>query len=68
MFALFDCYRCCKGDNRDVSKDVGVTICEAFAAYSDGEFGKGVDLFNPVRYKVERIGGSNAQVSVPETC
>ena len=57
-------YRNCEGINQDVSKDVGATICEAFAAYSDGEFAKAVDLLNPVRFKVLRIGGSNAQVSV----
>ncbi|KAK2165466.1 hypothetical protein NP493_1363g00045 [Ridgeia piscesae] len=33
-------------------------------AYSDGEFAKAVDFLNPVRYKVLRIGGSNAQMSV----
>ena len=57
-------YRNCEGFNQDVSRDVGAAICEAFAAYNDGEFAKAVDLLNPVRFKVLRIGGSNAQVSV----
>ena len=50
------------GINQAVTRDVGATICEAFGAYSDGEFARAVDLLNPARYKVLRIGGSNAQV------
>ncbi|KAK2172387.1 hypothetical protein NP493_966g00006 [Ridgeia piscesae] len=61
MASINDYIECCNCDNSDISRDVGVTICEAFAAYSDGEFAKAVDLLNPIRYKVCRIGGSNAQ-------
>lgn len=64
MLSDDECHRNCGGINRDITRDVGATICEAFTAYSEGEFAKAVDLLNPVRYKVLRIGGSNAQVSV----
>jgi len=39
-----------------------MAICEAFVAYDDGNYGNAVDLLYPVRYKVWKIGGSNAQV------
>nr|XP_006813084.1 PREDICTED: tetratricopeptide repeat protein 38-like [Saccoglossus kowalevskii] len=49
------------GTQRDIMQKIGITICEAVQAYSDGDFAKAVDIFLPVRYKVVNIGGSNAQ-------
>ena len=34
-----------------------------FPAVQQGNFDKAVDILKPVRYKVVRIGGSNAQVT-----
>ena len=45
-------------------KEVGLPICDAFIAFNDGNFAKAVDLLYPIKYKVVRIGGSNAQVSI----
>lgn len=50
-----------EGINRDVTRDVGIIICEAFAAYRYGEFAKAVELLYPIRYEVNRVGGSRAQ-------
>ena len=50
------------GDQVDITREVGMAICEAFVAYDDGNYGNAVDLLYPVRYKVWKIGGSNAQV------
>ncbi|XP_077990624.1 tetratricopeptide repeat protein 38-like [Glandiceps talaboti] len=49
------------GSQRKIFQEVGMSICEAFQAYNDGDFAKAVELFLPIRYKVWRIGGSNAQ-------
>ncbi len=38
-------------------------MCQAFAAYSEGDYAKAVDLMSPVRYHIKDVGGSNAQVS-----
>ena len=35
---------------------------EAFEAFDAAEFDKAVDIMRPLRYSVQRIGGSHAQV------
>lgn len=50
-----------KGDNREVTVDVGRRIVDAALAFAEGDYRRVVDLILPVRYKVIRIGGSHAQ-------
>lgn len=50
-----------KGDNCRITKEVGLAVCEALVAYDEGQFSKAVDLVNPVRYQVIKVGGSHAQ-------
>jgi hypothetical protein len=59
---VHSCYRNGKGDNCRIAKEVGLAVCEALVAYDEGQFSKAVDLVNPVRYQVIKIGGSHAQV------
>ncbi|HLJ71990.1 MAG TPA: tetratricopeptide repeat protein [Roseiarcus sp.] len=50
-----------KGDNRDITVDVGRRIVDAALAFAEGDYRRVVDRILPVRYKVIRIGGSHAQ-------
>lgn len=50
-----------EGDQVEITKTVGLAVCEAFVAYKDGDFAKAVDLLYPLRYKIISIGGSHAQ-------
>jgi tetratricopeptide (TPR) repeat protein len=50
-----------KGDNRDITVDVGRRLVDAALAFAEGDYRRVVDLILPVRYKVIRIGGSHAQ-------
>ncbi|KAJ8322004.1 hypothetical protein KUTeg_000475, partial [Tegillarca granosa] len=50
-----------KGDNQIICKEVGVALCEAFVLYDQGKFDEALELLYPLRYKILRIGGSNAQ-------
>lgn len=50
-----------KGDNQIICKEVGVALCEAFVLYDQGKFDEALELLYPIRYKILRIGGSNAQ-------
>ncbi|KAK2158222.1 hypothetical protein LSH36_174g01076 [Paralvinella palmiformis] len=51
----------CLGTNRTITKDVGIRMCEALVAYDDDRYADAVDVLHPVRYKLVKIGGSNAQ-------
>ena len=51
-----------RGDIKDIYRDVTVPIMEAFEAFDAAEFDKAVDIMRPLRYSVQRIGGSHAQV------
>ena len=44
-----------------VFRDVGKPLCQAVAAFGDGEYDRVVALLRPVRRQVFRIGGSHAQ-------
>ncbi len=44
-----------------VYDDVGVALCEAMVAFRAGDNDRVVELLEPVRYEVYRIGGSHAQ-------
>lgn len=50
-----------RGDQVDITKEVGLPICEAFVAYDEGDYARAVDILYPLRYKVISIGGSHAQ-------
>lgn len=52
------------GTNWEISKDVGLAICEAFEQADKGKFDNAVEILKPARYKVVTIGGSNAQRDV----
>lgn len=45
----------------EISAAVGLPVCEAVAAWYAKRYGRVVDLLLPVRYAVQRIGGSHAQ-------
>ncbi|KAH9512624.1 Tetratricopeptide repeat protein 38 [Bulinus truncatus] len=49
------------GHNKEVTAEVAFQLFQAFIAYNDEDFSKAVDLVNPVRSKVIKIGGSHAQ-------
>ena len=61
-------YREAEGNNHDVMRDVGQSICKAFIAYNDQDYATAVDLINPVRYDIITIGGSHAQVRCGGVC
>lgn len=50
-----------RGDNREITVDVGVYLVQAVLAYGDGNYQRVIDLLLPIRYKWMRIGGSHAQ-------
>ncbi|XP_048405338.1 tetratricopeptide repeat protein 38 isoform X2 [Stegostoma tigrinum] len=47
-----------------ICKDLGLPICQAIAEFANGNYSRSVDLLNPVRYRIQNIGGSNAQRDV----
>jgi hypothetical protein len=47
--------------NAMMTRDVGLPVCQAIAAYADGNYSKTVDLLLPVRPIANRFGGSHAQ-------
>jgi tetratricopeptide (TPR) repeat protein len=54
-----------KGDtNAMMTRDVGLPVCQAIAAYAAGDYSKTVDLLLPVRPIANRFGGSHAQRDV----
>lgn len=54
------------GPNCEISRDVGVPVCEAFVEADKGNFDKAVQILKPIRYKVDLLGGSKAQRDVYE--
>lgn len=52
------------GDIQNVYDDVTVPVMEAVQAYDSGDFDKTVDIMKPLRYEVQRVGGSHAQRDV----
>ncbi|XP_060695402.1 tetratricopeptide repeat protein 38 [Hemiscyllium ocellatum] len=44
-----------------IGKELGLPICQAIAEFANGNYSRTVDLLNPVRYRIQNIGGSNAQ-------
>lgn len=50
-----------RGDNRDVTAEVGRRLIDGVLAFAAGEYARAVELILPVRYDASRIGGSHAQ-------
>lgn len=46
--------------------EVAPVLCEAIGAFAAGAYGRSVDLLEPLREQVVRVGGSNAQRQVFE--
>ncbi|XP_031563231.1 tetratricopeptide repeat protein 38-like [Actinia tenebrosa] len=52
------------GTNCEVTREVGVPLCEAFELADKGHFDQAVELLKPIRYNIVKLGGSNAQRDV----
>ncbi|EDO49617.1 predicted protein [Nematostella vectensis] len=50
--------------NCTLSREVGVTLCEALVLADKGDFPGAVELLKPIRYRLIAIGGSHAQRDV----
>ncbi|MDQ0471188.1 tetratricopeptide repeat protein [Labrys wisconsinensis] len=50
-----------RGDNRDITADVGLRLIEGVLAFAEGDHVRAIERILPIRYKVIRIGGSHAQ-------
>lgn len=44
-----------------ISAEIGLSLCEAVAAWYESLYERVVDRLMPVRYRIQRIGGSHAQ-------
>lgn len=49
------------GTNQKVTKEVGLSLCEAMVAYDNGDYARTVDVMLPLKCDVVKIGGSDAQ-------
>ncbi|XP_031563215.1 tetratricopeptide repeat protein 38-like isoform X1 [Actinia tenebrosa] len=61
MDSLRDYIRNGSGTNCEVTREVGLALCEAFQLVDQKKYDQAVNLLKPVRYKIVKIGGSNAQ-------
>ncbi|XP_053382109.1 tetratricopeptide repeat protein 38-like isoform X1 [Mercenaria mercenaria] len=61
MTSIKDWLKQCKGDQVNITNEVGLPICEAFVAYKEDDPARAVDILYPLRYKIIKIGGSHAQ-------
>jgi hypothetical protein len=50
-----------RGDNRNITADVGRRLIDGVLAFAEGAYARAVELILPVRYNAVRIGGSHAQ-------
>lgn len=66
MKSLRDYVRDGSGPNHEITREVGVPVCEAFVEADKGNFDKAVDMLKPIRYKLDLLGGSRAQRDVFE--
>lgn len=64
--SLRDYVRDGSGINCEITREVGVPVCEAFVEADKGNFDKAVDILKPIRYKLDLVGGSRAQRDVFE--
>lgn len=47
-----------------IAREVGLPLSEAVYAYGTGDYAAAVDLLMPIRYRIQRVGGSHAQRDV----
>jgi len=47
-----------------IMDEAGLPLCEAVYAYGTGDYAAVVDLLMPIRYRIQRVGGSHAQRDV----
>lgn len=54
------------GDNQQhqLAGNIGVPMCQAMIEYNRGNYGRSVELLQPLRYRMVHIGGSDAQRDV----
>lgn len=50
--------------NLSMTAEVGLPVCEAILAFAEGRYDQAVRSLHPIRRKVHRFGGSNAQRDV----
>jgi tetratricopeptide (TPR) repeat protein len=50
-----------RGDNRNITTDVGRRLIDGVLAFAEGAYARAVELLQPVRYNAACIGGSHAQ-------
>ncbi|CAN7309481.1 MULTISPECIES: tetratricopeptide repeat protein [unclassified Caballeronia] len=50
-----------RGDNRDITADVGRRLIDGVLAFAEGAYARAIELILPVRYNAVRVGGSHAQ-------
>lgn len=50
-----------RGSNAAMTREVGLPVCRALAAFGRGDYASTVDLLRPVRNIAARFGGSHAQ-------
>ena len=50
-----------RGDNHNITSDVGRRLIDGVLAFAEGAYARAVELLQPVRYNAVRIGGSHAQ-------
>lgn len=48
----------------EIIVNVGLPICEALSAYTQGDYAKAVDFLLPIRYEIKKLGGSHVQRDV----
>lgn len=46
-----------------LAESLGLPMCQALVEYDQGNYGRVVELLQPLRYRFSDIGGSDAQVS-----
>lgn len=61
---MFILCRSGKGTNHQVTKEVGLTLCEVMVSYDAANHERVVDLLYPIRGQIYRIGGTQAQVII----
>jgi tetratricopeptide (TPR) repeat protein len=59
--SLADYARSGRGDNREITIDVGRRLIDGAIAFAERDYVRAIERILPIRYKVIRIGGSHAQ-------
>lgn len=59
---LFLLCRTGQGSNHQITKEVGLAVCEALVDYNNEDYSAAVEKIWPLRCHLVNIGGSDAQV------